>query len=96
MAEFVDQVDVLPTLARPKKFNVIATDGHSYRFLCKPSDDLRKDARLMDLHTLINQIFKGNAEARRRQLREHLSKDGSTLLIATFQRRTHIRYSASQ
>ena len=38
-------------------------------FLGKPKDDLRKDARLMDLNAIINKLLKGNSESRRRQLR---------------------------
>lgn len=38
-------------------------------FLGKPRDDLRKDARLMDLNAIINKLLKGNSESRKRQLR---------------------------
>ena len=40
-----------------------------YMFLGKPRDDLRKDARLMDLNAIINKLLKGNSESRKRQLR---------------------------
>jgi serine/threonine-protein kinase ATR len=30
------QVEVLPSLQRPKKVAVLASDGHTYNLLCKP------------------------------------------------------------
>ncbi|WWD19107.1 hypothetical protein CI109_103565 [Kwoniella shandongensis] len=52
----------------PKKLVFIGTDGKNYPFLCKPHDDLRKDARLMDLNSMINKLLKSASESRRRQL----------------------------
>jgi serine/threonine-protein kinase ATR len=66
--EFIEEIDVMSSLAKPRKIVILGTDGQKYPFLCKPKDDLRKDARLMDFNALINQIFKANSESRRRQL----------------------------
>ncbi|UOH82515.1 hypothetical protein LQV05_005222 [Cryptococcus neoformans] len=44
------------------------SDGKAYPFLCKPHDDLRKDARVMDLNSMINKLLKSASESRRRQL----------------------------
>lgn len=44
-------------------------------FLGKPKDDLRKDARIMDLNSIINKLLKANSESRRRQLREFCPED---------------------
>jgi serine/threonine-protein kinase ATR len=63
-----DNVTVMPSLQRPKKLVFIGTDGKSYPFLCKPHDDLRKDARLMDFNSMINKLLKSASESRRRQL----------------------------
>ncbi|KAL7422782.1 hypothetical protein Q5752_002077 [Cryptotrichosporon argae] len=63
-----DKVDVMPSLQRPKKIVFIGSDGRRYPFLCKPHDDLRKDARLMDLNSMINKFLKSGSESRRRQL----------------------------
>ena len=66
---FNDEIDVMATLAKPRKITIRGSDGHTYMFLGKPKDDLRKDARLMDLYAMINKLFKADSESRRRQLR---------------------------
>lgn len=58
----------MPSLQRPKKLVFIGSDGKAYPFLCKPHDDLRKDARVMDLNSMINKLLKSASESRRRQL----------------------------
>lgn len=58
----------MPSLQKPKKLVFRGTDGRSYIFLCKPNDDLRKDARLMDFNAMINKFLKSATESRRRQL----------------------------
>ncbi|WVR00045.1 hypothetical protein IAU59_007187 [Kwoniella sp. CBS 9459] len=70
IAGFDDRVDVMPSLQKPKKLVFIGSDGRKYPFLCKPHDDLRKDARLMDLNSMINKLLKSATESRRRQLCE--------------------------
>ncbi|KAI5893599.1 uncharacterized protein SCHCODRAFT_02730130 [Schizophyllum commune H4-8] len=65
---FNDEIDVMATLAKPRKITIRGSDGHTYMFLGKPKDDLRKDARLMDLFAMINKLFKADSESRRRQL----------------------------
>nr|XP_019011517.1 uncharacterized protein I206_03617 [Kwoniella pini CBS 10737]OCF50298.1 hypothetical protein I206_03617 [Kwoniella pini CBS 10737] len=68
IAGFDDRVDVMPSLQKPKKISFKGSDGKTYPFLCKPHDDLRKDARLMDLNSMINKLLKSASESRRRQL----------------------------
>jgi serine/threonine-protein kinase ATR len=63
-------VDIMPSLQRPKKLVFQGSDGKKYPFLCKPHDDLRKDARLMDFNAMINKLLKSASESRRRQLCE--------------------------
>ena len=65
---FSDTVEVMPSLQKPKKLVFIGTDGRHYPFLCKPHDDLRKDARLMDFNSMINKLLNSASESRRRQL----------------------------
>ncbi|KAH9844382.1 uncharacterized protein C8Q71DRAFT_696515 [Rhodofomes roseus] len=65
---FLDEVEVMKSLARPKKIALKGSDGQIYMFLGKPKDDLRKDARLMDFNMIINKLLKANSESRRRQL----------------------------
>ncbi|KAG0703892.1 hypothetical protein DFH29DRAFT_981716 [Suillus ampliporus] len=68
-AEFHDRIEIMHSLAKPRKITVEGSDGVRYMFLGKPKDDLRKDARLMDFNGIINKLLKTNSESRRRQLR---------------------------
>ncbi|GMK55487.1 hypothetical protein CspeluHIS016_0205430 [Cutaneotrichosporon spelunceum] len=63
-----DKVDIMPSLQQPKKLVFKGSDGKRYPFLCKPHDDLRKDARLMDMNSMLNKFLKSTSESRRRHL----------------------------
>ncbi|KAG2060248.1 hypothetical protein BDR06DRAFT_872755 [Suillus hirtellus] len=65
---FYDEIEIMHSLAKPRKLTVNGSDGIKYMFLAKPKDDLRKDARLMDFNGIINKLLKTNSESRRRQL----------------------------
>lgn len=65
---FEDEVEVMSSLRRPKKLAIRGSDGRTYVFLCKPKDDLRKDARVMDFMTCINRQLRKSAQCRRRRL----------------------------
>ncbi|KAL1743103.1 hypothetical protein HDZ31DRAFT_83646 [Schizophyllum fasciatum] len=65
---FSEDIDIMSSKAKPRKITIRGSNGHIYTFLGKPKDDLRKDARLMDLFAMINKLFKANSESRRRQL----------------------------
>ncbi|KAJ7098650.1 hypothetical protein B0H15DRAFT_771712 [Mycena belliarum] len=67
-AEFYDEIEVMRSLAKPRKITIRGSNGQVYMFLGKPKDDLRKDARLMDFNAIINKLLKANSESRRRQL----------------------------
>ncbi|KAI9224852.1 hypothetical protein BC828DRAFT_278812 [Blastocladiella britannica] len=73
LAGFVDKVELMTSLVRPKKFAMLGTDGRGWVFLCKPKDDLRKDARLMELTGVIN-----------RQLREQRATQGRRLYMRRY------------
>lgn len=88
-AQFYDEIDVMKSLARPRKITILGSDGKNYMFLGKPKDDLRKDARLMDFNALINKLLKANSESRKRQLREF--HHGLTVLWLRQCRHPHIR-----
>lgn len=70
-SEFDDAIEVMKSLAKPRKITIRANDGKTFAFLGKPRDDLRKDARLMDFNAIINKLLKTNSDSRRRQLREY-------------------------
>ncbi len=69
---FGEEVEIMHSLAKPRKITIYGSNGQTYMFLGKPKDDLRKDARLMDFHSVINKLLRANSESRRRQLRESL------------------------
>ncbi|KAG6866120.1 hypothetical protein C0991_008428 [Blastosporella zonata] len=70
--KFFDEIEIMRSLAKPRKITIQGSDGQIYMFLGKPKDDLRKDARLMDFNAIINKLLKANSESRRRQLRKDL------------------------
>ncbi|KAH6777085.1 Ataxia telangiectasia-mutated and RAD3-like protein [Perilla frutescens var. frutescens] len=63
-----DEAEILSSLQRPKKVILMGSDGKEHPFLCKPKDDLRKDARMMEFNTMINRLLSKNPESRRRKL----------------------------
>ncbi|KAI0271954.1 hypothetical protein BGY98DRAFT_1091035 [Russula aff. rugulosa BPL654] len=63
-----DEIEVMRSLAKPRKVTIHGSDGQTYAFLGKPKDDLRKDARLMGFNSIINKILNMNSDSRRRQL----------------------------
>lgn len=60
----------MSSLQKPRKIGIVGSDGRVYPFLCKPKDDLRKDARLMEFNSMINKLLKKDSESRRRNLRK--------------------------
>jgi len=68
LAGIEDTIDVLASLQRPKKVTLRGSDGRRYAMLCKPKDDLRKDARLMEFNGIVNRCLRRDAESRRRAL----------------------------
>ncbi|CAO2815672.1 unnamed protein product [Amaranthus hypochondriacus] len=63
-----DEAEILSSLQRPKKVILIGSDGIERAFLCKPKDDLRKDARMMEFNAMINRLLSKCPESRRRKL----------------------------
>ncbi|XP_020579052.1 serine/threonine-protein kinase ATR [Phalaenopsis equestris] len=63
-----DEAEILSSLQRPKKVIFLGSDGVHRAFLCKPKDDLRKDARMMEFTAMINRLLSKFPESRRRKL----------------------------
>ncbi|GAB4838582.1 hypothetical protein Ancab_028127 [Ancistrocladus abbreviatus] len=63
-----DEAEILSSLQRPKKIILFGSDGIERPFLCKPKDDLRKDARMMEFNAMINRLLSKCPESRRRKL----------------------------
>ncbi|KAG6850186.1 hypothetical protein H0H93_016614 [Arthromyces matolae] len=66
--KFFDEIEIMRSLAKPRKITIQGSNGQIYMFLGKPKDDLRKDARLMDFNAIVNKLLKATSESRRRQL----------------------------
>ncbi|KAJ1410449.1 Serine/threonine-protein kinase SMG1 [Sesbania bispinosa] len=54
IASFHDQVTILSTKTKPKKLGILGSDGQKYTYLLKGREDLRLDARIMQLLQAIN------------------------------------------
>ncbi len=65
---FEDKVEILHSLQKPRKIVIRGSDGKRYNILCKPHDDLRKDARWMDFTTMIERLLNQNPETAKRKL----------------------------
>lgn len=63
-----DEAEILSSLQRPKKIVLMGSDGTERAFLCKPKDDLRKDARMMEFTATINRLLSKYPESRKRKL----------------------------
>jgi phosphatidylinositol kinase/protein kinase (PI-3 family) len=46
----------------------LGSDGKEYLFLAKPKDDLRKDARMMEMMGVLNRLLARHPASRRRNL----------------------------
>ncbi|KAG0349509.1 serine/threonine-protein kinase M1 [Podila humilis] len=65
---FMDEIEIMSSLQKPRKVTIEGSDGCRYTFLCKPKDDLRKDAKVMELNFLVNRLLQKNREAHKRNL----------------------------
>lgn len=63
---FSDKADVMMTKEKPKRIEILGTDGNLYPFLCKreKTGDLRKDARMMEFNSMINKLLQKDQEGR--------------------------------
>ncbi|XP_052734018.1 uncharacterized protein LOC108340177 isoform X2 [Vigna angularis] len=63
IASFHEQVTILPTKTKPKKLGILGSDGHKYTYLLKGREDLRLDARIMQLLQAINGFLHSSSSA---------------------------------
>lgn len=54
ISSFSEQVAILSTKTKPKKLAILGSDGQKYTYLLKGREDLRLDARIMQLLQAIN------------------------------------------
>lgn len=68
---FKPHLGVMSSKQRPRKLNIIGSDGVEYRFLLKGHEDLRQDERVMQLFELVNTLFNYDPETFKRRLNIH-------------------------
>eukprot|EP01107_Rhizomastix_libera_P012598 TRINITY_DN3192_c0_g1_i3.p1 TRINITY_DN3192_c0_g1~~TRINITY_DN3192_c0_g1_i3.p1 ORF type:complete len:763 (-),score=197.21 TRINITY_DN3192_c0_g1_i3:19-2307(-) len=56
--EIVELIPIIPSKQRPRKLDIIGSDGKNYRFLLKGHEDLRQDERVMQFFSLVNSLLK--------------------------------------
>ncbi|ORD93670.1 ATR [Enterospora canceri] len=57
ISDFDDEIATYRSLQKPKRIGLRGTNGVKYQFVLKNKDDLRRDARFMDLSRLINKML---------------------------------------
>ncbi|CAG8465028.1 34810_t:CDS:10, partial [Racocetra persica] len=68
IASFVPTVNIISSKQRPRKLNLIGSDGKEYQFLLKGHEDLRQDERVMQLFGLVNTLLSIDSETFKRHL----------------------------
>ncbi|CAG2058036.1 unnamed protein product [Timema podura] len=64
-----EEVTILASLQKPRRFGFRGSDGKLHLMMGKPKDDLRKDFRIMEFHSIINKYLQKDPESRQRGLR---------------------------
>lgn len=65
ITSFSEQVEILSTKTKPKKLVILGSDGQKYTYLLKGREDLRLDARIMQLLQAINGFLHASPETHR-------------------------------
>ncbi|XP_037497644.1 uncharacterized protein LOC105631693 isoform X3 [Jatropha curcas] len=68
IASFSEQVTILSTKTKPKKLVIHGSDGEKYTYLLKGREDLRLDARIMQLLQAINGLMHSSFATRKHLL----------------------------
>lgn len=64
IASFANQMRVYSTKQRPRKLNIVGSDGISYSFVLKAHEDLRQDERVMQFFSLANSLLAKRLETK--------------------------------
>ena len=63
IASFQDQLEIIPSQHRPRKLNILGSDGLEYLYLLKGHEDTRMDERVMQLFGLVNALMKQDQQS---------------------------------
>ncbi|CAM8907066.1 unnamed protein product [Rhodiola kirilowii] len=61
VASFSDNITILSTKTKPKKIVILGSDGERYTYLLKGREDLRLDARIMQLLQAVNGFLRSSS-----------------------------------
>ncbi|GER50411.1 serine/threonine-protein kinase SMG1 [Striga asiatica] len=64
VASFSEQLTILPTKTKPKKLVILGSNGLKYTYLLKGREDLRLDARIMQLLQSVNGFLQSSSATR--------------------------------
>lgn len=67
--KFHEKVKILFSLQQPKRVKVTGTNGQPYYLLFKPRDDLRKDNKVMEFSTVMNELLLKTHETQTRNMK---------------------------
>lgn len=68
ISSFSEQVTILSTKTKPKKLVILGSDGQKYTYLLKGREDLRLDARIMQMLQAVNGFLHSHADTRSRSI----------------------------
>lgn len=68
IASFSEELAILPTKTKPKKLVIVGSDGLKYTYLLKGREDLRLDARIMQLLQSVNGFLQSSSITHRQSL----------------------------
>lgn len=68
IASFSEEVSILSTKTKPKKLVILGSDGKKYTYLLKGREDLRLDARIMQLLQAVNSFLRSSPATRSHSL----------------------------
>lgn len=68
IAALDERVAILATKTKPKKISMVGSDGERYTYLLKGREDLRLDARIMQLLHAVNGMLRAHSTTRQRGL----------------------------
>ena len=63
ISSFCEQVTILSTKTKPKKLVLLGSDGQKYTYLLKGREDLRLDARIMQLLQAVNSFLNSSTHS---------------------------------
>ncbi|KAH3666740.1 hypothetical protein OGAPHI_003189 [Ogataea philodendri] len=66
--KFEPVFSVITSKQRPRKFNVLGSDGKNYQYLLKGHEDIRQDSLVMQLFGLVNTLLANDSECFKRHM----------------------------